>query len=204
MGRWKIHVAVHSCWKTRDGQLKIQNSDSVIWFKGAGGGSLRVSTVWPIYTRLEISMWQGFPSFSANLCSHSGFPSVKPRQGREDQSLSQDWRRWFRTTGNFNCGSLRVHCDKLQPRFSLESLHVNSWLVFADKSSDWRTLCAVFRVKDKEQRLLSPLSDDAYLSQNKPCPLASRATDECRMSDITWATYFERNVCPGGPAVFTG
>lgn len=30
----KIHVAVHSCWKKKDGQLNLQKSDSVVWFGG--------------------------------------------------------------------------------------------------------------------------------------------------------------------------
>lgn len=29
-GTWKIHVAVHSCWKKKNDQLNLQNSDSVI------------------------------------------------------------------------------------------------------------------------------------------------------------------------------
>lgn len=70
---------------------------------------------------------------------------------RTRRSIPQrDWRQCFRTTGNFNCGSLRVYRNKLQPRFSLESfVHVNSGLVFADKSSNWHTLARCCTLKTR-------------------------------------------------------
>lgn len=141
-------------------------------------GGLWVSAVWPIYTRLEICMWQGFPTFSANLCSEFGFSVCQTTLRTRRSVPQQDWRQWFRTTGNFNCGSLRVYWNKLQPRFSLESfVHVNSRLVFADKSPNWHTLA---RCRTLKTRTSDAASGSSLLSQTThTCPRINLALWPC-------------------------